>query len=279
MPPDFDFPIFGTTTARLQSEVWIYLDPSAEGPNPNDGFYFANARRKPGVSLAQAQADAARVAADIARLSPGSRAMYTAAVVDLRQHTLNDLRSTLLLLFAAAGLLLVIACANVATLLLARSVARSRETAVRVALGAGRGHLALRYLAEAFAVSIVGAVVGVALSLVLVRAIVVAGSEYLPNIDELTIDWRVLAFGLGVALLPAHWPALRRSGRRCVRRRMLFSRRAFAHRQEVRSASCLRRSSWPRSRWRSRCSRSLSSWFRIFETWDASRRDWKQTVS
>ncbi len=201
MPADFRFPIFGTTTARELAEVWVYLDPSGKGQNPRDGFYFANARRKPGISLAQAQADAIRAAAEIARLDPASHPMYTAAVVDLQQHTLNDLRSTLLLLFAAAGVLLLIACANVATLLLARAVARSRETAVRVALGAGRGHLALRYLAEASAVSVIGAVLGVALSLALVRVIVVAGSEYLPNADEMAIDWKVLAFGLGVAFV------------------------------------------------------------------------------
>jgi predicted permease len=201
MPADFRFPIFGTTTARQLSEVWVYLDPSGRGQNPRDGFYFANARRKPGVSLAQAQADAIRAAAEIARLDPPSHPMYTAAVVDLRQHTLNDLRSTLLLLFAAAGVLMLITCANVATLLLARSVARSRETAVRVALGAGRGHLALRYLAEASAVSAVGAVLGVALSLALARVIVVAGSEYLPDADEMAVDWKVLAFGLGVAFV------------------------------------------------------------------------------
>jgi predicted permease len=201
MSPDFRFPIFGTTTARLESDVWVYLDPSGQGQGARDGFYFSNARRKPGVSLAQAQADVTRVAAEIARLDPASHPMYTAAVVDLRQHTLSDLRSTLLLLFAAAGVLLLIACANVATLLLARSVARSRETAVRVALGAGRGHLALSYLAEATAVSLSGAVAGVAISLALVRVIAVAGSEYLPNADEIAIDWRVLAFSLGVGFL------------------------------------------------------------------------------
>jgi predicted permease len=201
MSPDFRFPIFGTTTARLESDVWVSLDPSGQGQDAKDGFYFSNARRKPGVSLAQAQADVTRAAAEIARLDPASHPMYTAAVVDLRQHTLSDLRSTLLLLFAAAGVLLLIACANVATLLLARSVARSRETAVRVALGAGRGHLASSYLAEATAVSVIGAGAGVAISLVLVRVIAVAGSEYLPDADEIAIDWRVLAFSLGVGFL------------------------------------------------------------------------------
>ena len=199
MPPGFRFPIFGTTTGREPSDVWVYLDPSGRGQSKTESIYFAYARRKPGMSLEQAQSDAARVAADIARLDPVSHAKYTASLLDLRQHTLSELRSTLLLLFAAAGMLLLIACANVATLLLARSVARSRETAVRVALGAGRGHLALRYLAEAAAVSIIGAAAGAALSVVLVRVIVLAGSEYVP--DAIVIDWKVLAFGLGLALV------------------------------------------------------------------------------
>ena len=163
--------------------------------------YFANARRKPGVSLQQAQADVARVAADIARADPASHVMYTAVVMDLRRQTLTDLQSTLLLLFGAAGLLLLIACANVATLLLARSVARARETAIRVALGAGRAHLALRYLAEGAVVSLIGAAAGVGLSVVLVRLIVVAGSEYVPYADELSIDWKVLAFAIAMAFV------------------------------------------------------------------------------
>ena len=127
--------------------------------------------------------------------------MYTAAVMDLRRQTLTDLQSTLLLLFGAAGLLLLIACANVATLLLARSVARARETAIRVALGAGRAHLALRYLAEGAVVSLIGAAAGVGLSVVLVRLIVVAGSEYVPYADELRIDWKVLAFAIAMAFV------------------------------------------------------------------------------
>jgi predicted permease len=215
MPPEFRLPIEGSTTGRLQSEVWVYLDPAGKG-TPDDRFYFAYGRRKPGVSLQQAQADAARVAADIARREPASHPSYTAAVVDLRRDTLTDLRSTLLLLFAAAGLLLLIACANVATLLLARSVTRARETAVRLALGAGRGHLALKYLVEAAAVSLVGAAAGVGLSAALVRVILEVGSEYLPNTDDITIDWKVVSFGLAMAFLASAlaslaplWQALR----------------------------------------------------------------------
>ena len=201
MPREFEFPVFGTTTGRLPFEIWIALDPTGKGQRPDQGVYFANARRKPGVSLQQAQADVARVAADIARADPVSHPMYTAVVMDLRRQTLTDLQSTLLLLFGAAGLLLLIACANVATLLLARSVARARETAIRVALGAGRAHLALRYLAEGAVVSLIGAAAGVGLSVVLVRLIVVAGSEYVPYADELSIDWKVLAFAIAMAFV------------------------------------------------------------------------------
>ena len=103
-------------------------------------------------------------------------------------------------MFAAAGLLLLIACANVATLLLARSVARSRETAIRVALGASRSHLALRYLVEGGIVALAGAAVGVALSVPLVALLVSAGSGYLPYAEEIAIDWKVSAFAFVMAL-------------------------------------------------------------------------------
>ena len=215
MPPGFRFPVAGTTTGS-PAEIWTYLDPSGQRENRSESVYFAYARRKPGVSLEQAQADAARVAADIARLDPANHPMYTASVVDLRQHTLSDLRSVLLVLFAAAGMLLLIACANVATLLLARSVAAARETAIRLALGAGRGHLALRFFVEGALVSLLGAAAGVGLSAALVRAIVIAGPEYIPDADEIAIDWRVVGFGLAMALVASGlaslaplWQALR----------------------------------------------------------------------
>src|SRR5262245_43891693 len=195
MPAEFRFPVAGTTIGSA-FEIWTYLDPSREEQDSGVALYFAYARRKPGVSLEQAQADVSRVAADIARGDPARHPMYTAVVVDLQGHTLNDLRPTLLVLFAAAGVLLLIACTNVATLLLTRSVARARETAVRVALGAGRGHLALRYLAEGAVVSLIGAAAGVALSVALVRAIVVAGSNYIPDANEIATDWKVVGFGL-----------------------------------------------------------------------------------
>jgi putative ABC transport system permease protein len=201
MPAEFRFPIVGTTIARMPSDVWIYLDPTGKGQSETEGLYFAYGRRRPGVSLEQAQADVTRAAVEVVRRDPASHSLYVAMLVDLRQHTLSEVRSTLLLLFAAAGMLLLIACANVATLLLARSVARARETAIRVALGAGRGHLALRYLAEGAVVALIGAAAGVGLTAVLVRVIAVVGPDYVPPADELAIDWKVLGFGIAMALL------------------------------------------------------------------------------
>ena len=200
MPPAFRLPAVGLTGEGSQPEVWISLEPRVR-----DGdsliAYFAYARRKPGVSLAQAQADAKRVAANIARREPASHPSYSAEVFDLRTHSFTNVRQTLLLLLSGAGLLLLIACANVATLLLARSVTRARETAIRVALGAARRDLALRYLAEALFVSLLGAATGFVLSAVLVRVILAGGSEYVPNAGEIAIDARVLVFGLAVAFV------------------------------------------------------------------------------
>jgi serine phosphatase RsbU (regulator of sigma subunit) len=114
---------------------------------------------------------------------------------------IKDIRPTLLLLFAAAGLLFLITCANAAGLLLARSVARARETAVRVALGAGRGQLGAQYFAEGLLVSLAGAAGGIFLSLTLTPVIVAMAGDYLPRAGEITVDWTVLLFALGAAFV------------------------------------------------------------------------------
>lgn len=216
MPASFRFPVLGTTPGLVDADIWLYLDPTGRAQNPTQGIHFGYARRKPGVSLEQARADAKRVAAEIARLDPVSHPSYSAEVVGLREDTFSNLSSTLLLLFAAAGLLLLIACANVATLLLTRSVSKARETAIRIAIGAARGHLAVRYFAEGALVSLLGSAAGVGLAVLLVRGITTVGAGYLPASDEMAIDWKVLAFAVGVALVASAlasvaplWQALR----------------------------------------------------------------------
>ncbi|HMF95514.1 MAG TPA: ABC transporter permease [Vicinamibacterales bacterium] len=201
MPPGFRLPVPAPGGEGFDADVWTYLDPAGRESNPGAAFYFAYARRKPDVTLQQAEADVRRAAAEIAALDPPSHPSYTAKLVDLRDSSHREIRPTLLLLFAAAGLLLLITCANVAGLLLARSVARARETATRVALGISHGQLARQFLAEGFLVSVAGAAAGAIASVALVRLVISIGSEFVPNADDITADWTALAFALAMAVL------------------------------------------------------------------------------
>ena len=204
MPPTFQLPVVSLGISRGDTEVWIPLGPSPSDANRGSGNNIAYARRKPGVSLEQAKADAKRVATAVAAIDPARYRNYTAGVADLRESTIGmvgaTVRAPLLILLGGAGLLLLIACANVATLLLARSVVRARETAIRVALGASRRQLALRYFAEGALVSVAGAAAGVGLSVILVRQILAAASGFIPRVDDIAIDWTVLGFSVAVAV-------------------------------------------------------------------------------
>jgi putative ABC transport system permease protein len=137
-------------------------------------------------------------------------------VLDLRESGITTIRPTLLLLFAAAGLLLLITCANVAGLLIARAVSRARETATRVALGASAGQLAIQFFAESLFLSLAAAAAGIAVSDGLVRVVLVLAADYIPRADEIRVEWTVFAFAFGAALCSAAlsslaplWHALR----------------------------------------------------------------------
>jgi putative ABC transport system permease protein len=220
MPPTFQFPLASLGGTRGDTEVWIPLDPSPPDASRGSSQYSPYARRKPGISLEQAQADIRRVAAIIAPKDPERYQFYTAGVADLREATIGmagaTVRAPLMILLGGAGLLLLIACANVATLLLARSVVRARETAIRVALGASRRQLALRYFAEGALVSVAAAAAGVGLSVILVRQILAAASGFIARVDDIAIDWKVLGFSVAVAVatgvlagLAPLWQAMR----------------------------------------------------------------------
>jgi putative ABC transport system permease protein len=197
MPDSFHLPVAGITSAGLRTDVWTALDPKE-----NAGVaYFAYGRRKPGVTFAAADADVKRVAAEIAAEDSVGHPGYTARLFDLRETVIKDIRPTLLLLFAAAGLLFLITCANAAGLLLARSVSRARETAMRVALGAGRAQLAVHYFAESLPVALAGALGGIAISVTLTPAIVSLAADYLPRADDVIVDWKVLVFALAAACI------------------------------------------------------------------------------
>jgi predicted permease len=200
MPAWFRLPV-GGPGVLTGNDIWLPLDPRVAARDPLSGIYFIYARRKPGVTFAAAQVDAKAAAAQIARQFPAGHPAYTAELDDLREVVTREIRPTLLMLFVAAGLLLLITCANVAGLLVSRSVARSRETAIRVALGAMPLQLAREYFSEGLLLSLVGAAAGIFLSFALVRVVVALASEFIPRADEIHVDSAVLFFALCAACL------------------------------------------------------------------------------
>ena len=197
MPGTFRLPVADIGGTGTGTDLWLALDPAENA----GAAYFAYARRKPGVSIDAAAADARRVAAVMAKADPIGHAAYTARLFDLRTVAIKEIRPTLLLLFAASGFLFLITCANAAGLLLARSVERTRDTATRVSLGAGGRHLATLYFLENVPVACAGAVGGILASVTLTPAIVSLASEYIPRVEEVALDWTVLGFALTAGFL------------------------------------------------------------------------------
>ncbi|HEY7210904.1 MAG TPA: ADOP family duplicated permease [Bryobacteraceae bacterium] len=200
MPAWFRLPLADPSGATLKSDLWIPLDPQFEKANA-EGIYFCYARRKPGVTFAQADADAQRMAAEYAREHPDDHGLDTAKLESLREVVSGDFRPTLLLLIAGTALLLLITCANVSGLLVTRAVARSRETAIRLALGAARRQLLSQYFSEGLLVSFLGAFCGIALSIALVHTILRIGTDVIAQAEDISVDWTALLFAAGAAFL------------------------------------------------------------------------------
>ena len=181
-------------------EIWTpFLNPWTEISRAGRGN-AAIARMKPGVSLEQAQQDLSAVAAALAEAHPMDRGIGV-AVTHLADTRAGKLRPMLFLLMGAVSLILLIACVNLANLLLARNSSRQRELAVRAALGAGRGGLMRHLLAETLLLSLVGAAFGLSMAKIALAALTSMHPPGLPQLDSLGLDWRVLTFTLGVSLL------------------------------------------------------------------------------
>jgi predicted permease len=169
-------------------------------------FFTAAARLKPGITLTQANAQL-RLAADQYRRAYSNNALAPEdgfSVVSLQESMIGDTRMPLLVLLGAVGLVLLIACANVANLLLARASSRKRELATRAALGAGRGQIIRQLLTESLALSLTGGVLGLILGFVGVRLLLAINPGGIPRLGEdgsaVTLDLNVLLFTLGVAV-------------------------------------------------------------------------------
>jgi putative ABC transport system permease protein len=158
------------------------------------------ARLKTAVSPKEATTALETVGRSLARESPRTENDVTALAIPLHERIVGDIQPTLFALLGAVTLVLLIACANVASLLLARAQARGRELAVRMALGATRRQLIAQLLTESLVLGMLGAAAGVGLALLLVRALVLLGPASIPRLATLTVDTNVLAFAAGVAI-------------------------------------------------------------------------------
>jgi predicted permease len=197
LPPDFLF--YGT-----DRDVFIPLgqwnDPSFRDRRIDESAH-AIGRLLPGVTLAQARGDMDRIAHNLSVLYPEADKDVGISLVSMKQDIVGNVQPFLLVLLAAVGFLLLIACANVASLLLARSMARSGEFALRSALGAGRTRLIRQLLTESTLLAATGGLLGLALAWIATKAIVAALPAELPRATEVSLDTRVLLFTLAVSLL------------------------------------------------------------------------------
>ena len=157
------------------------------------------ARLRPGQTLAQAQVELALIGRRLAEQYPSSNKGRIFVAEPLRPNV-DDVQATLWLLLGAVSLILLIACANVASLMLARAVSRDRELAMRVALGAGRSRLVRQCLTESSVLAIGGGALGVALAAIGIRPFVTFWPGSLPRAEEVQLDWHVLVFALGASL-------------------------------------------------------------------------------
>jgi putative ABC transport system permease protein len=161
---------------------------------------MVNGRLQPGVTLAQARTEIDLVARPLAKQFPASNAGRT-FIANPMLPDVGDVGSTLWLLLGAVSLVLLIACANVANLLLARAISREREFAMRAALGARRSRLVRQCLTESAVLGISGGILGIFLAGIGIRPFVALWPGTLPRADEIHLDWRVLLFTLGISLL------------------------------------------------------------------------------
>ena len=190
----------------------IVKQPGMQSRDNHPGFW-ALGRLKPGVSMAQASSDLNAIAVDLEKKYPDSNTRRRVTMRSLLETTVGDYRSSLNLLLAAVACVLLIACANVANLQFARALARTKEIAVRAALGASRWAIARQLLVESTLVAVVGAIVGILLTVWSLDAILALTPPTVPRFHETKIDINVLTFATVAALLSGIlvgvWPAWR----------------------------------------------------------------------
>ena len=182
------------------TDIWAPMRPTNHAPNRSDHPYQAVGRLEGNVDVTRAQAQMRAIGDALARQYPENR-FKTATVIPLQQRLTSSLQATLWVLMSAVGVVWLIACANIANLLLARAAGRTREIALRAALGAGRGRVVRQLLTESCVLAGVAGLAGLLLASTLVQALAALSPAALPGIDEVRIDMPVLLFALGLSLV------------------------------------------------------------------------------
>jgi putative ABC transport system permease protein len=199
MPRSFEFPLDAGRLSHRDMWVPMSFTPDEKQDETDNFQYGAIARLKPGVSLTQAQGDVKRMVASIeAEIPPQDGIHLTSSVQSLQEETVHGARPLLQALLAAAVLILLIACANLANLLLVRAAGRRREFGVRVALGAARKTILRQLFTESLLLAAIGGALGIALAFALVHLAAATLPDSLPRLNEIAVRWPVLLLAMGL---------------------------------------------------------------------------------
>jgi putative ABC transport system permease protein len=193
MPAGFRFP-------SRQTEYWVPLGLNPANASRGGHYLGVVARVKQGTSIGQADAELRMISERLALQYPDASAKESAEVRSLHEAAVGEVRPALLILFAAVGVVVLIACANVANLLLVRGFVRAREIAIRTALGAARRRLVSQMLVESLVISVVGGALGLLLAYFAISPIQTLSAGSIPRAEDISIDGRVLLFSLLLAL-------------------------------------------------------------------------------
>src|SRR5947208_4763301 len=193
MPSGFEYP--------EQTQVWVTSAVNLSLEPRDNRVWSAIARLNTGIDLKQAQTRLSAINAQLARQFPETNKGWDVFISTLHERLVREVKPSLLALLGAVGFVLLIACANVANLLLARSAARQKEIAIRAAMGASRTRVLRQMLTESILLSAIGGVAGLVLSIWLTGLLMSMLPEGAPRLDQIGIDYRVLTFALGVSAL------------------------------------------------------------------------------